>query len=397
MPTRIDHETVPSAPSSSKSWVYVDSSDRRLKQIDDYANVTVLSHRVSKQNVLINGGFDFAQRQAPGTLTTYSNTSGRSYGPDRWGITNENASVQYKRVDTAAAAETGITSRYYGKFVKITNTGKMVISQVVEGVNTDTLRGRTVRLSCRMKYSVASSMTVYLGLAQNNSSATTDSVTATFISAFGAAGTDPTLGTNLAYIAPTLADGGEVGTNGVKCVLTSGWVRYSGVFTVPSNCVNLVAMIWTNGQPAALDELNVAEVALHDGAEIMDYSIVDPAHELVRAERFYCKTFDVGTAPAQNAGAGTGEVRFMAGKAGAATHMHWYAFRQRMRIAPATITLYNPAAANAQIRNITGSTDHTASAASVASESGVYITGTGNAGDAVGDTCAIHLTMDAEI
>src|SRR5689334_7601271 len=39
------------------------------------------------QNCLINGGFDFAQRQDPATLTTIAIDN---YGPDRWRVSREN-------------------------------------------------------------------------------------------------------------------------------------------------------------------------------------------------------------------------------------------------------------------------------------------------------------------
>lgn len=394
-----NNSAAPATPASGKTTVFV-GTDKRPKTIDDGG---VISTLVDNElfNRVINGGFLFAQRQVPGTLTTYSNTSGRTYGADRWGMTNENASMQFQRIDTAGAAETGLQSQYYGKFKKITAAGKMVISQVIEGKDATQLRGRSVRVQARMKFTIAASMTVRLGLAQLTSAGTIDTIPATFISAFGAAGTDPTLGTNLSYIAPKAgvsADGGTVNGNAIDCVLSANWARFGGVFDVPTGAKNLVVLIWTNGQPAANDELNISEVTLSDGMEVQDWTPIHYSLEFTRAQRFYQKTFNVDTAPVQNAGVNTGEFRFIAGAAGALTERsNSYFFAVPMRIAPATVTLFNPAAANAQVRDITGAVDTTASAAAGTTERGLYVTATGNAATAVGNHLGIHLTMDAEL
>jgi hypothetical protein len=188
-------------------------------------------------NYVRNAGFWFAQRQAPGTATTYSNTSGRAISADGWGITNENASAQYARTDTQNAPQTGLQGRFYGSFTKISSTGKLVASQVIEGTDTNALRGRTVRVQCRMKGIVAAMQTVRLGLVQLNSFGTIDALPATFISAFGANGTDPTLGTNLAYILPkdSNADNATISGNAASCAVTTAWQRYGALFDVPSN------------------------------------------------------------------------------------------------------------------------------------------------------------------
>jgi hypothetical protein len=260
----------------------------------------------SLDNALINGGYDIAQRQVLTTLTTYSNTSGRTFGADRWGMTNQNASVQFAAVDTNAAPETGLQARYFGRFKKITNAGKIVVSQVIEGTRSEAMRGRSVRLQCKMRFSVAASMTVRLGLLELNSSGTVDTMPATFISAFGANSTDPTFGTNLALIAPTSAVGGTVVGNAVTCVLTSSWVVYSGIFPAPSTMKNLVAVVFTDAQPAANDELNIAEMGLYNGSDIQEWDPRLPGAEIALCQRYYAKTFPGLTAPAQNAGVTTG-------------------------------------------------------------------------------------------
>jgi hypothetical protein len=382
-------------PQSGSSGLFLRSSDNRwCVRMPDGTEV-VLQPYEGFENAIINGGFSFAQRQAPGTLTTYSNTSGRSYGADRWGMTNENASMQYQRIDTAAAPETGLTARYYGKFKKTTSTGKMVMSQVVEGQNVMSLRGRQVRLQAKMKYSVAGAMTVRLGLLQLTAAGTIDTIPATFVSAFGAAGTDPTWGTNLTALTPSSPDGGTISGLGLTCVLSAAWVRYSAVFTVPSDCKNLIPVIYTNGQPAALDELNISEVQLNDGAEIMDWSRDTYAGSLQACQRYYSKSFNADTLPAQSVAVGAlrGYVSVAGATAGQPLGIR---FPQPMRAAP-TLTFYNPAAANAFVRNTTAGTDATATASANMGEEGGDITFTGIAAWTVAQAVQVQYSADAEL
>lgn len=390
----------PSTPAAGYGKLYL-GEDGRLRLMTSDGLIALLAGRDVRENVIINGGFDFGMRQVLTTLTTYSNTSGRSYGPDRWGMTNENASIQFAGVDTSgASALSGLRSRYYGKFKKITSAGKFVVSQVIEGGNMMPLRGRQVTLQMKLRYAVAGSMTVRIALLYLTTSGTIDQLPVTFVSAFGAAGTDPTWGTNLTAIAPDAAIGdGTISGNGITCVLTSAFLNYGGVFTVPDSAKNLVVVVFTNGQPAANDELHVGEAGLYDGVTEQDWCPRSAANELLLCQRYYQKTFNVNVAPAQNVGAGTGEIRFIAGKAGAAAEMGYWSLRVPLRSggSGATYTTYNPAAVNAQVRDFTAAADCTAASASTPSTENVLITCTGAAGTAVGNALGVHLTIDAEL
>lgn len=388
----------PSSPSTGNVTIYVNSSDNTVRALKEDGTEWILSEiGFRSYNAIMNGGFDFAQRQTPGNLTTYSNTSGRAYGADRFGMTNQNASIQYQRVDTSSSTEVGITSRFYGKFKKITSAGKMVISQVIEGSNCMKYRGRKVRLQCKMKYSVASAMTVRLGLLELQNAGTIDTIPATFISAFGANGTDPTFGTNLAKIAPLTAIGGDIVNNAVDCVLTNGWVLYSATFLVPDNSKNLIPCIWTDAQPAANDELHITEVGLYDGEDVRYWQPENFTTELIKCQRYYQKTFNLDIGPQQNLGLNTGEFKSFATIAGAAVCNMFFTLPVRMRTASQTVTFFNPSAANAQFRDITGSFDCSATAVGTNAEYGRPIACTGHASTAQLNVLACHMTFDAEL
>lgn len=220
------------------------------------------------QNVLINGGFNFAQRQAPGTLTTYA---ANTYSADRWKTYVENASYQYQRQD--GTAESGLTSLNFGAFKKITNTGKMFIYQIVEGANSLPLRGKSVTFQCQMKAS--SSKTIRMGIFQLQSAGTTDTIPSPIVTAAGANSTDPTMGTNVAVI-----------TGAVSKSVTTSMQTFSVNVTIPSTAKNIICAVWTDSQFAANDILYIAEAGLYPTSAVQDWKPRPIAQELVLCQRY---------------------------------------------------------------------------------------------------------------
>ncbi len=393
----------PSAPSSGYGDLYFDTDDGRVKMKLADGSYQTLTDTGRAGNLLLNGGFRFAQRQAPATLTTYSNTSGRTYGPDRWALTNENASVQFARVDTASSPETGLSARYYGQVKKITSAGKWILSQAIEGGDVMAYRGRRVRIQFKAKNNVGTN-TLRLALLQLTTAGTLDTIPATFVAAFGAASTDPTWGTALSAVAPAIAGTNtSISGNGLNCILNTSWRRYSGVWTVPSDCKNLVVAVFTNGQPSANDVVDISEIGIYDGDEERDWLPESVGEELARCQRFCWKTFadpalpSADTAPAQAAGVQIGEFRYPALSAGATVHRPLNLnFAVLMRAAP-TVTLYSPSSASAQFRDTTGNLDCTSSSATAITARGCNFLTTGHASTSIGNILAIHILAEAEL
>ena len=393
----------PSNPASGKAAIYADQTSGEPTYIDELGISGNMTYDGWRDRPLIyNGMFLYAQRQVPGTLTTYSSVGGRIYTADRWCVSNETASVQFAQVDTMGAIETGLGARYYGKFLKLTNAGKIWIGQPLEGNAIGHLRGTPVRFQCKMRYGV-NPMTVRMGMIQLTAAGTVDSIpinAGTFLSAFGAVGTDPTLGTALAYLTPRLAEtSGTVSGTALTCVLSNAWVRYSAVFDIPTDCKNLIPCIWTNGQPAANDTLLISECDMLDGVEVRhNFDPYANVLELLRCKKFYNKTFADATAPAQNAGV-LGALRDQVAIAGAVTTssvMQWR-FPVQMRAAPSTVTFYNPSAANAYCRNVPAATDATATASASGTKDCIDINVTGLAGWTAGQELKVHCTVEAEL
>lgn len=232
------------------------------------------------QNNLFNGGFNFAQRQAPGTLTTIAD---KKYGPDRWMLQRENADLQYKRFD--AIGETGLKSRYYGQLKKITNAGKWMMFQVVENFNTQPLLGQSMTFEIKMRASA--NKTIRMAILELQNAGTADTLPGTAVSAWGADSTDPTLGTNLAII--TSAESKSVTTSAT-------WQKFSVTKTIPTNSKNVICAVWSDADFAANDTINFAEAGLYTSAP-SNWSERPAQEELALCQRYFESSYDIDVAP----------------------------------------------------------------------------------------------------
>lgn len=386
----------PSTPATNDSALFVDTSTRRFSQKDDNGVVTVFSGRDLDKNILINGGFDFIQRCAAAlTNITSPSTTNRVYSADRWGFTVGNATTpQFQQVDTSGSPETNITTRYYARFKQLTNAAKVALTQVVLSRDSLPTIGRVVRFQCKMKYSVGSNRDMRLGLISNTG--TVDAPTAGWISAFNANGTDPTLGASLSYLTPLTPENGTISGSAVTCPITTSWVRFGATFIVPTTCKNLMPVIFSNNTFAANDDLLITECGLFDGAEIQDWIPFPSSLELVRCQHFYSKTFALGTVPAASVLPGC--VRWGAGVAGAvAAAWGGWRFPERMNKAP-TVTLFNPAAAGAQVRQLSATAgDCTSSSATSITDTCCEFTTTPGASAVIGSVLGVNATAEAEL
>jgi hypothetical protein len=397
---RFTKVATPSAPAADKVEVFVATADRRVKQIDEFGNVSSLSNDGWKdKNIIINGDFGIAQRQVVTTLTSYAANTNRTYGPDRWGQSVQTSSCQFAAIDTNTSPETNMLSRYYGKWIQITGAGKLVLSHVVESNNFMHTWGQLVRFQVKMRYSAGAGITMRLGLMQLTSSGTVDTVTnAGFISAYGSNGTDPTFPANHTLLTPVIAEGGTISGSGVTCVLTSGWVRYSATFVVPSGCKNIIPMLWSNSQLLVNDALCVGEAGLYYGSEIRDWTPKAEALELMNCQRYYFKTFNLLTAPAFQVLPGT--VRWSLGVAGAVSAT-WGEIKYpvRMRSATGTVAWYSPVTAASAFPYMFSATAGPCTAVAVANQhdGGFSVTTTPPATGVIGGNVGVQVTVDNEL
>jgi len=405
---RFTRVATPSTPASNKVELFVDTADRKLKTIDDNGVISVLNNDgLQDRNIITNGGFNIQQRIAVASTAIAGITTTTRGGvvADRWAVTTSVATnLNWQQVDAGGAPESLLNSRYYGSIISATAGKKVMLSQFIINAEMVHLRGGKVRVSVKTSQKVGSEGQTYkLGLIQLNSAGTIDVSPAFLSGAFSTVtGTDPAWGTNLAAITPDASPTGENGTIAgayLEILSTLAWKRSSAVFTVPTNARNLVVVLFANATGGVTDNLSVAEFQLTQGPDIVDFREAPFDETVTRCQRFYNKSFALTTVPIQNAGINTGEIKAVAGKAGAVINSCIFAWRYptAMFRTPPTVIIYNPAAANALGRNLTGVADLGATALTAQLDSSAMAISTGVAATAVGDQCGLHYTADAEI
>jgi len=400
---------VPTTPAASKSRVFVDTADRYVKQIDDNGVLSTLNNDgLQDRNLLTNGGFMVQQRVATAStaIPGVSTTTRAGQVADRWAVTTGNATTtSWAQIDAAGSAESGLLARYYGKITQATNAAKFILSQFLIASDIMHLRGQKVRLSIKLKQFVGAGQVYKLGLLQLKAAGTVD-VCPAFTSAIGADNVAPTWGTNLEAIVPDAAPTPENGTvNGsyVDCTSTAVWARASAVFTIPGDCKNLVFVLWKAAAGVNTDSVGVAEFQMTQGPDIVNFVQPPLAEELIRCQRFFCKSFPLNVVPAASlseATAGSGATG-MIGKAGATALAANYRiqFPVQMWKAP-TVTYFTPTAAGAQCWRFSGAAaavqTATATRTNSITDRGCVVTATGDAAGTVGDLVGVHFTADAE-
>lgn len=153
-----------------------------------------------------------------------------------------------------------------------------------------------------------------------------------------------------------------------------------------------VGLLATNG--ATLD---ITGVQLEVGPNATPFETRPFGIELALCQRYYCKSFYLGTAPVQNAGVGTGEARGFTVSAGSTDASIFVFFPVTMRTTSPVVTTYNPANTNAQIRDLPGAADYTGTTTANISDRGLQIFGLADAGSGAGFGCGVHWTADARL
>jgi hypothetical protein len=171
----------------------------------------------------------------------------------------------------------------------------------------------------------------------------------------------------------------------------------TSTYTIPSDARDLAfRTYWSpTGTAGAADYLEITNIRIAEvGTEFVPVTQVTDLNECMR---FYRKSFLPATTPAQNVGAGTGEIRFPAITAAATVQRPpSVRFGAPMRSTP-TITLYNPAAANGEARDITATADCSSTSSTNVSVNGFDLLTTGNASTSIGNSLGIHWTADARL
>lgn len=365
-------------------------------------------------NWLRNSGFWFAQR---GVTVTAAPTT-RTIGPDGWGLScgvSSTVNITPSSLAFSASYAPGIVNLNLG-----TRGNRVLITQVLEHVDTCALRGATVRLQAFYEavpaggggeQVLAKSPGMRMAIAML-SGGVADALPATFSSGLASEGAPLQLGTNLSYLTPRRngVDNGIVDGSTILCNQTRASIRHQpfvtgelqrtgGLWDIPTTAQNLIVMFWSDAfdNDATLNHVYLGRASLTVGQAIQPWAPMSIEDELRRVQRYYCKSLPL----INNNNIGNGAVRGMVSVAGAAAgQVLPVAFPVEMRSAPTVVTQNIALSSNSFVRNTTNSTEATATAAANVSTRGCDITFTGLGGGTawtVGQSVAVQYLADAEL
>lgn len=345
------------------------------------------------KNRIINGGMTIDQRFAGASTTPSSG----AYLLDRFFYTATQASkMGFQQNYGAVTLPTGF-SNYLGMFtstpVSVGAGDTFLLAQNIEGFNTadlgfGTANAKTVTLSFR----IYSSLTGTFGGALSNSGG---SRSYPFSYSIPTANTWTTISVTIAGD----TSGTWIGsTNGVGLVVRFGlgsgstfsgtagaWA--AGNYVQPTSTVSVVG---TSGAT-----FFITGVQLETGSVATTFDYRDYGRELIMCQRYFQKTFPQTVAIAQNAGTTGAILQQDSGSISYGAQI-WWRFPVTMRTTP-TVVLYNPSAANANVRNIAATADCTTVGSSIpTSDSQTSIVAVSPTPIA-GQTLAIHFSTSAEL
>jgi hypothetical protein len=337
---------------------------------------------IGRRNWLINGDFQVWQRGAGGSASFATPASG-TYTADRWAFEYDGT------IGTVTLSQTTFSGGAPALILALTGSAAhygMLVSQTAAGSG-QTLKKLRQRIENLRHFWSRSIRVSFVGF--TNSGTTSVSLSTTYkYGSGGAPSTDeagPTAGafvltTTPQRFAATLSIGSFIGkTFGTDGPHTSS---LEVALNLPLN--------------ATFNAL-ITDFQVEFGEATTPYDRRSFGDELRDCQRYFWKSFLYSTAPAQNTGETGSAISWRAIVAGAvATAIPVNILLPvEMRTTP-TITLYNPSAANAQVRNVTAGADCSASSGGATSKY-LSVSYTGTAGTAVNAVMAVHATLDAEL
>jgi hypothetical protein len=359
--------------------VYNETSDTLLKATaaevatgtDDTKIVTPLAavpygNSSMARQAIINGNFDVWQR-----LTSKTNCSTKSYIADRWEAYSANTAATWSQ-QTASLNGSKYSMRVQ-RTASNSATNAIYLNYTMESVDSMKFRGKHVTLSFQCKvganYSPTSSL---LNIQLVTGTGTDENVTNGFT-------------------------GGAVKINENKTVTTS-WANYSiTTSTVMADTINQIGfqfLMNPTGTAGAADYFEITQVQLCAGDVALPFQPKSFEEELRACQRYYEKSFDYATAPADSAGV-LGSLTVVNAATGNYNPVGQVQYKVSKRIT-VTPTLYNTGASHAdKIRNVSASTNHPATITS-AGQSGFFVN-VNNSATTAAQILSTHWTADAEL
>lgn len=277
------------------------------------------------RNYLYNPTFRFWQRFGATVTSTNSANNDDTFFCDRWIILSDgNDIVDLSRESTTVPTRAATALKCDVE----TANKKFGIFQPLEYANTTDFRGSVASLTFKARITGSTIGAIRAGIVQWTSTA--DSITSDIVSAWNAAGSNPTLATNWAF----------ANTPAALTAPTTSYQTYRiENVSISSSATNIGVFIWTDDVTMDVaDLLYIADVGLYLSPRVPTFNYCGPREDLANCQRYYEKTFGLDVAAVNDTGDSTGALATFAGTAIIPT-VFWK-FAVAKRVAP-TVTTYN--------------------------------------------------------
>lgn len=318
------------------------------------------------RQAIINGNFDVWQRG-----TTFATCPGIAYYADRWVAYDGGGTSQTK---ISRQDGTGVYGSYYcarfGRVASSTDTNGCFLGQPLGSLDSIKFRNKKLTLSFWARKGA-------------NFSATSDLLVGKILSGTSTDGAITTVGTDI---------------GSVNCTLTTTWTKFTATTSaVVADTVTQLAVRFSytgTGTAGAADYFEITQVQLCAGDVALPFQPKSFEEELRACQRYYEKSFDYATAPADSAGV-LGSLTVVNAATGNYNPVGQAQYKVSKRIT-VTPTLYNTGASHAdKIRNVSASTNHPATITS-AGQSGFFVN-VNNSATTAAQILSTHWTAEAEL
>jgi len=325
------------------------------------AGTMSVSNLPSNRNLIINGQGVVSQRGTSFDSSTTPANSDDTYLLDRMLLLSDGNDIVDVSQETTEIPNGAYSSI---KFDVETANKQFAYCQILEAKDAAKIIGGQASLSFKAKKGGSNSTLGTLRAAIISWSSTADSVTSDVIGTWAGAGTDPTLASNWTY---------ENTPSDLTLTTSFQTFKIEDVDIDTASAANVAVLIWCDDTDATVGDLAyIGDIQLEEGEVATPYENKGFEQELEKCLRFFQKSFNYATVPAQSAGR-TGALEFFQNRTSGSSHCQQNYYAKPMRVSP-TVTLYNPSAANAQIRNLDTGSDCSSSGVETNNEKGFKLT-----------------------
>jgi len=340
------------------------------------------SQEGSNYNFIFNSDFEIWPFGTSITSASSPNANNDdTYVASNWILLSDgNDTVDVTRETAATLVPDGAGSAI--KLEVETANRKFGILFPIENEVSDRLVGSTVSASFEARNAASDDNTDVLKCAILSWDSTANSITSDVVSAWNADLTTPTFATNwTAENTPS------------NLSLTQSYQQFTvnSVDMDTSGITNIGLFIWCDNADGAVDDaIYISKVKLEISSTATAWQPIPYEENKRRCERFIKTSFPFNIAPQQNYGVQTGEHIFPAIQAGGGVYRSDKIIFDPPMLGAATITFYNPAAANANIRDETLGADGGAASVTQSDIRGFNVQSTGNASSSATNAFGIH-------